>query len=64
MEALVDGLNRNVPADVLAATFRPASAAYEDVGVRERLTINEERTSPEEVADWYASTFRLESSTI
>jgi cephalosporin-C deacetylase-like acetyl esterase len=58
MEALVDGLNRKVTADVLAATFRPALAAYENMGVHDRLTINEERKSAEEIADWYASTFR------
>ena len=61
MEALVDGLNRKVTADVLAATFRPALAAYENMGVHDRLTINEERKSAEEIADWYASIFRKKS---
>jgi hypothetical protein len=64
MEALVDCLNRKVPADVLAVTFRATRAAYGGMGVPERLIINEERKSAGEVANWYASTFRLESSTI
>ncbi len=40
LEGLVDGLNREVPADVLAQTQGPALAAYRALGAEPRLQLD------------------------
>lgn len=52
LEGLVDGLNRPVGAPALAKVYEPASAAYRAARAGERLTLNAEPASPEEVARW------------
>jgi hypothetical protein len=46
LEGLVDGVNRRVPAAVLAKTFEPATAAYRTAKVEDRLAISESVTKP------------------
>jgi hypothetical protein len=51
LEGLVDGLNREVPADVLAQTQGPALGAYRALGAEPRLQLGE-ATGREPAARW------------
>jgi hypothetical protein len=52
LEGLVDGLNRQVGATALPKVYAPASAAYRAARAEERLTLNAEPATAEEVARW------------
>jgi hypothetical protein len=52
MEALVDGRNRLAAAGTLLKTYRQAHASYEAAGVPQRLRIQADRATDQDVARW------------
>jgi hypothetical protein len=52
LAGLVDGQNRRVPGDRLAAIFAATQAAYESAGARERFVLGTSDTDPDSAARW------------
>jgi hypothetical protein len=44
LEGLVDGLNRKLTADALAAVFKPTSDAYRSTGAEQRLELGRQES--------------------
>jgi dienelactone hydrolase len=52
LEALVDGLNRRVPAETLAKVYEPAKGAYGTARAEANLRLSAEPDSARKVAEW------------